>query len=412
MSFDVLGRIITARVDSIRRVDWQDFRAGGFMFVFRPGTFDEAPHTFISAFQGPRDPDARARMQAALVSQFPNVTVIDLREILQTIQGIVNNVTLAVTVVGALVLLSGALILIGAVSMTKFRRVYEAAILKTLGASSRLIATMLVLEYGVLGAIAGTVGALGAIVLSWAVATLRAGAAMGADAAASPSPASSPPRCFVAAIGVLASLGRPAPQAARHPARGIAELTPGAAEPSSLADAMRAACGRRGPRSARPMDVETYRDALLRKRGELLGGTAAKPLQWTMENNSGRQGDMADQASGNNEVHIQLKLKQTDAKILQAIEEALRRIEDGHLRRLPRLRRADRRGAAERHSVDPRLHHLQGKAEGVDAATDASSDELQQLLTEFAAERLALLSATRRAPASSATTTSTTPTST
>jgi DnaK suppressor protein len=77
------------------------------------------------------------------------------------------------------------------------------------------------------------------------------------------------------------------------------------------------------------MDVEIFRDALLRKRGELLGGSAAKPLQWTMENNSGRQGDMADQASGNNEVHIQLKLKQTDAKILQAIEEALRRIEQG-----------------------------------------------------------------------------------
>jgi DnaK suppressor protein len=77
------------------------------------------------------------------------------------------------------------------------------------------------------------------------------------------------------------------------------------------------------------MDVETYRTALLNKRGELLGGTAAKPLQWTMENNSGRQGDMADQAAGNNEVHIQLKLKQTDAKILQAIEEALRRSEGG-----------------------------------------------------------------------------------
>jgi DnaK suppressor protein len=77
------------------------------------------------------------------------------------------------------------------------------------------------------------------------------------------------------------------------------------------------------------MDVANYRDALIQKRGELLGGPAAKPLQWTMENNSGRQGDMADQASGNNEVHIQLKLKQTDAKILQAIEEALRRIDQG-----------------------------------------------------------------------------------
>jgi putative ABC transport system permease protein len=141
------------------------------MFVFRPGVFDAAPHTFIASFKGPSDADVRARMQAGLVTRFPNVSVIDLREILQTVSGIVNNVTTAVTVVGSLVLLSGALILVGAVSMTKFRRVYEAAILKTLGASSRLIAAMLVLEYGVLGAIAGTVGALGAIALSWAVAT-------------------------------------------------------------------------------------------------------------------------------------------------------------------------------------------------------------------------------------------------
>src|SRR5918996_583529 len=76
------------------------------------------------------------------------------------------------------------------------------------------------------------------------------------------------------------------------------------------------------------MEVSVFKDVLLRKRGELMD-TSSKPLQWTMENNSGRQGDMADQASGNNEVHIQLKLKQTDAKILQAIDEALHRIEQG-----------------------------------------------------------------------------------
>jgi putative ABC transport system permease protein len=205
MQFDVLGRVITARVASVRRVDWQDFRAGGFMFVFRPGTFDGAPHTYISALQGPADADVRARMQAELVSQFPNVSVIDLREILQTIQTIVNNVSLAVTVVGALVLLSGGLILVGAVSMTKFRRVYEAAILKTLGANSRLIATMLVLEYGVLGAIAGTVGALGAIVLSWAVARF----ALDMPWAATPGITIAgilATAILVAAIGVLASL--------------------------------------------------------------------------------------------------------------------------------------------------------------------------------------------------------------
>ena len=76
-------------------------------------------------------------------------------------------------------------------------------------------------------------------------------------------------------------------------------------------------------------EVTTYKEALLRKRGEILGsGGGNKPLQASMETNT-RQGDLADQASGNNEVHIQLKLKQTDAKILQAIEEALWRIEKG-----------------------------------------------------------------------------------
>src|SRR5437867_12224223 len=76
------------------------------------------------------------------------------------------------------------------------------------------------------------------------------------------------------------------------------------------------------------MAEQTYKDALLRKRGEILGTGGIKPLQASMENNT-RQGDMADQASGNNEVHIQLKLKQTDVKILQAIEDALERIKKG-----------------------------------------------------------------------------------
>ena len=74
------------------------------------------------------------------------------------------------------------------------------------------------------------------------------------------------------------------------------------------------------------MDFSTYKEALLRKRGEILATGGVKPLQ---PDNNSRQGDLADQASGNNEVHIQLKLKQTDAKILQAIEEALFRLEKG-----------------------------------------------------------------------------------
>jgi DnaK suppressor protein len=75
--------------------------------------------------------------------------------------------------------------------------------------------------------------------------------------------------------------------------------------------------------------LSNLKETLLRKRGEILAtSTGTRPLPASVDVNS-RQGDLADQASGNNEVHIQLKLKQTDAKILQAIEEALWRIDKG-----------------------------------------------------------------------------------
>jgi putative ABC transport system permease protein len=167
--FDVLGRVVEARVSSVRDVEWEDARNGGFMFVFRPGPFDHAPQTWIGILRAPEDPLARGRFQRDLVARFPNVSAIDVKEILTTIQQAVANVTLAITIVGAVALLSGVLILIGAVAMTKFQRVYEAAILRTLGASTRMIGTMLAVEYGGLGLLAGAIGAAGALGLSWAI---------------------------------------------------------------------------------------------------------------------------------------------------------------------------------------------------------------------------------------------------
>jgi putative ABC transport system permease protein len=167
--FDILGRIVSARVTSIRKVDFRDTRSGGFIFVFRPGVLDTAPQMMISPLKGPESAQARARLQHDLVQQFPNVSVIDFKEILQTVRDVVSKLTLAIAVVGGLVLFSGALILVGAVAMTKFQRVYEAAVFKTLGANTCTIGTMLLLEYGVLGLLAGTVGSLGAVALTWGV---------------------------------------------------------------------------------------------------------------------------------------------------------------------------------------------------------------------------------------------------
>jgi putative ABC transport system permease protein len=169
MQFEILGRTIAPRITSIREVEWRESRNGGFVFVFRPGPLDQAPQTYVSPLKGPADPNDRARFQHALVEAFPNVSVIDFRDVLERIRDVMSKVTLAITVVGGLVLFSGALILIGAVAMTKFQRVYEAAVFKTLGANTRTIARLLLFEYGVLGSLAGLIGSLGAIVLTWGV---------------------------------------------------------------------------------------------------------------------------------------------------------------------------------------------------------------------------------------------------
>ena len=167
LRFRVLGRDIRATVSSVRAVDWDDSRSGGFMFLFSPGVFDEAPHSFITFLRGPPETQARARLQRDLVAGFPNVSAIDGLQVIATVRRILDYVTLAISVVGGIALFSGVLILIGSVAMTKFQRRYETAIFQTLGATSRTLGLMLVVEYGTLGLLAGTVGSVGALGLTW-----------------------------------------------------------------------------------------------------------------------------------------------------------------------------------------------------------------------------------------------------
>jgi putative ABC transport system permease protein len=206
MRFDIGGRVVSARVTSIRQVAWDEAQNGGFVFVFRPGpAIERAPHVFVGFLKVPAGPEPAGSLQRDMVKAFPNVSVIDVRGVLASIREVIDNATLGVTVVGSVVLFGGMLILLGAVAVTKFQRLYEAAIYRTLGASTRLIASMTAVEYGLLGILAGVLGAAGAFGLSWAVATqlleitwqpapglLAAGAALTA--------------VTVCAAGVLASL--------------------------------------------------------------------------------------------------------------------------------------------------------------------------------------------------------------
>ena len=170
MRFDVLGRIVAARVTQhsrrgMARVAQRRVRVR----VSSRACSIRRRRRFVTPLKGPEGLSARARFQHDLVERFPNVSIIDFHEVLETVRDVMSKVTLAITVVGGLVLFSGGLILIGAVAMTKFQRVYEAAVFKTLGANTRTIARMLLFEYGVLGSLAGLIGSLGAIVLTWGV---------------------------------------------------------------------------------------------------------------------------------------------------------------------------------------------------------------------------------------------------
>ncbi len=169
ITFDIAGRKLTAKVTSVRRVDWRNSRTG-FMVLFRPGALENAPQMLIAPVNGPAREPERSRFQRALLDQYPNVSVIDVAEVVSTLSRILNNVTLAVTFLGGFVLLCGVLILVGSIAMTKFQRVYEVAVLKTLGAKRKVLLAMLFVEYGLLGLVAGLVGAVASAALSYAVA--------------------------------------------------------------------------------------------------------------------------------------------------------------------------------------------------------------------------------------------------
>jgi putative ABC transport system permease protein len=161
IAFDVQGRKITARVTSFRHVDWRNSRTG-FMLVFRPGTLDDAPQMLVAGIDGPTGEVERARFQRTVLDRFPNVSVIDVSDIVRSVMRIVNTVSLAVSFIGLFVFLSGALILVGSIAMTKFQRIYEAAVLKTLGAKRKMLMMILLVEYAMLGLVSGIIGSVAA----------------------------------------------------------------------------------------------------------------------------------------------------------------------------------------------------------------------------------------------------------
>lgn len=168
ITFDISGRKITAQVASVRKIDLRNTRTV-FIFVFRPGVLDSAPQTFAATVLTRVPPTERQRLQRDMIGKFPNIQIFDVADIVAAVQKLVANFVLAISFVGSFVILSGILILIGSIALTKSQRIYENAILKTLGAKRWTLATILLGEYGLLGLLAGIIGSVFATALSWAV---------------------------------------------------------------------------------------------------------------------------------------------------------------------------------------------------------------------------------------------------
>lgn len=168
ITFDISGRKITARVANIRKLDLRNTRTA-FVFVFRPGVLEKAPQTFVATVLKKIPEVPRAQLQRRIVDEFPNVQIFDVADIVAAVQKLINNFVLAISFVGGFVIVSGILILIGSIALTKSQRIYENAILKTLGAKRATLAAILFAEYGLLGILAGIIGASFAAILSFAV---------------------------------------------------------------------------------------------------------------------------------------------------------------------------------------------------------------------------------------------------
>lgn len=168
MTFDISGRKITVRVANIRRLDLRNTRTA-FVFVFRPGVLEKAPQTFAATVLKRVGATDRQRLQREVLDSYPNVQIFDVADIVATVQRLVSNFVLAISFVGSFVILSGILILVGSIALTKSQRIYENAILKTLGAKRLTLAAILFSEYGLLGILSGLIGSGFAALLSFAV---------------------------------------------------------------------------------------------------------------------------------------------------------------------------------------------------------------------------------------------------
>ena len=166
--FNVQGAPITTIIGGTREVDWARVRTN-FLLIFPTGVLEPAPQSHVILSRVP-DNAALAAVQRALVSGFPNVSAIDLGLVLQTLDDILSKISFVIRFMALFSIATGLLVLISAVVVSRYQRVRESVLLRTLGASRNQILRITLVEYAVLGLLAAATGLVLALGAGWALA--------------------------------------------------------------------------------------------------------------------------------------------------------------------------------------------------------------------------------------------------
>jgi putative ABC transport system permease protein len=166
--WDVQGVSLPSRVTSVREVDWARFEPN-FFVVFAPGALDQAPQTLV-ALTRIVNPGSRGAFQRRIAERFPNISTIDLSLLQEALERLVSRVALAIRFMALFSIGVGILVLIGALATSRFQRMREGALLRTLGATRSQIFAVVVAEYMALGLVASTIALLLASMAGWALA--------------------------------------------------------------------------------------------------------------------------------------------------------------------------------------------------------------------------------------------------
>jgi putative ABC transport system permease protein len=167
--FNVQGMLVPTVLGSIRKVDWQRIQTN-FRIIFPPGVLENAPQFQVLVTRVP-SAVVSARFQQAVVRQFPNVSIIDLGLVLSVLNDVLNKIGFVIRFMAAFSMITGLIVLIASVLISKYQRMQETVLLRTLGASSRQILIITALEYFFLGALAAITGIILSLAGSWALAT-------------------------------------------------------------------------------------------------------------------------------------------------------------------------------------------------------------------------------------------------